>query len=58
MDPKLLPTQKVSAAAGAGAAAVVVVWLFGLFNIDLPSEVAAAFTSLGMFVAAYMKREG
>lgn len=57
MDSKYLPTQKVSAAAGAGAAAVILVWVAGLFSLEVPSEVAAAFTSLGMLVAAWFKRE-
>lgn len=37
---------KVAATGAAGAATVILVWMLGLFNVDMPAEVAAALTTL------------
>lgn len=52
-----IPTRKVSAGAGAGALSIVVVWLFGLAEIDVPPEVASAFTTLLSLTAAWIMPE-
>lgn len=52
----LAPTAKVTAAAAAGAATVLLVWVVGLLGLDVPSEVASAVTVLLSAGAAYLKR--
>lgn len=51
------PYPKVQAAGAAGAVTVLVVWVAGLLGLDVPPEVASAFTTLVAFGAAYLKRE-
>lgn len=51
------PTSKIAAAGGAGAAAVVLVWLLGLFNIEMDATTAAALAVLIGTVAGYIKTE-
>lgn len=47
------PTRKVGAGGIGGAVAVIVVWVVGLFGVDVPAEVAAAFASVGSFIGAW-----
>ena len=56
-QPTATPTNKVAAAGIAGALSVFVIYLVGaIFGIEVPAEVASAFTTLVAFVAAYFKR--
>lgn len=52
-----VPTQKVTAAGLAGALSIIIVWLFGLADIDIPPEVASAFTVVLSVVTAYIVPE-
>lgn len=56
-QPTGTPTNKVAAAGIGGAIAVVLVWVTGLFGVDMPGEVAAAFTVILAFAAGYFTRE-
>jgi hypothetical protein len=47
--------KKVTAAAAAGAAVTVLVWVVGLLGVDVPAEVASSLTTLAAFGAGYMK---
>lgn len=49
------PENKVVAGGAAGAVTVMVVWIAGMFGIDVPPEVASSFTVLVSFLAAYIK---
>lgn len=53
----LAPTSKVTAAGTTGAAAVVLVWLAGVFGLDMSAEVAAAVAVLLATAAGYLKTE-
>lgn len=53
MNPALLPNRKVAAGGLAGALSVIVVWLLSLAGVDVPGEVASAFTTLIGFGTAY-----
>jgi len=56
-QPTAAPTNKVAAAGIAGAISVFAIYLVGaIFNIEVPAEVASAFTTIVAFVAAYFKR--
>lgn len=57
MTSNLAPTSKVTAAGSTGAAAVVLVWLAGVFGLDMPAEVAAGFAVLLATGAGYLKTE-
>jgi hypothetical protein len=46
---------KVAAASWAGALSVIVVWIVGQFGVDVPAEVASAFTTLIAAFAGYRK---
>jgi hypothetical protein len=50
----VLPEKKVTAATLAGAIATILVWVLHLFGVDMPSEVAAAITTVLAAVAGYM----
>lgn len=50
------PNPKVAAGGIAGAASVVLVWLVSLAGVDVPGEVASAFTTLIAFGTSYLKR--
>lgn len=52
-----MPTSKVAAGAGAGAATVVLVFLANLLGLSLTPEVASALTVLLSFGAAWLKTE-
>jgi hypothetical protein len=51
------PTNKVAAAGIGGSVAVVLVWLAGMFGIEVPPEVAAAVTTLISFFSGYLVKE-
>lgn len=51
------PTRKVAVGGIAGSLTVVLVYIIGLFGIELPAEVVAALTALIQFGAAYFVRE-
>jgi hypothetical protein len=51
----MAPQPKVVAGGIAGSFTVVVVWLAGMFGVDVPAEVASAFTVLVSFAAGYLK---
>lgn len=49
------PVAKVTAAALAGAVSVILIWILGLLGVDVPPEVASAFTTVLSFAAGYLK---
>ena len=51
------PTPKVAAAGISGAVALILVWAAGLFGLEVPPEVAAAFAVILAFVAGYLKTD-
>jgi hypothetical protein len=51
------PTNKVAAAGIGGSVSVVLVWLAGMFGIEVPPEVAAAATTIISFFSGYLVRE-
>jgi hypothetical protein len=54
--PSRAPHSKVTAAGGAGAASIVVVWVIQIaFAVEVPAHVASAMTSLIAFGAGYLK---
>jgi hypothetical protein len=53
----LTPTRKVAAGGVGGAATIVLVWLAGMFGLEMPPEVAAALTVLLGTGAAYLRTE-
>lgn len=52
---KLQP--KVAAVGAAGAATVVLVWALGFIGVEVPGEVASAFTTLLATAAGYLRSE-
>ena len=50
------PVPKVTAAAAGGGLAVILVWVAGLLGVDVPPEVAAAFTTVLSFAGGWIKR--
>ena len=55
--PSLAPTTKVTTSAVTGAAIVILVWVAGMFGLDVPPEVAAAAAVVLSFGAAYVVKE-
>lgn len=53
----MTPQPKVQAAGAGGALAIVLVWLAGQFGVDVPPEVAAAFTTLLAFAAGWWRHD-
>ena len=51
----LKPEPKVVAGGTAGAATIILIYIVGLFGIEMPAEVGSAITVLISFVAAYVK---
>jgi hypothetical protein len=51
----LRPVAKVVAATVAGAVTVLLVWIAGLFRLDVPPEVAAAVTVVLSSAAGYLR---
>lgn len=47
-------SPKVQAGGVTGAAALVLVWVAGQFGLEVPAEVAIAFTTVLAFVAGYV----
>jgi hypothetical protein len=50
------PRPKVVAGGIAGAASILVVYVASLFGLDVPPEVASAFTVVVSFGASYIKK--
>lgn len=48
------PTRKVTAGALAGALTVLIVYLAGLFGLEVPTEASSALTLLLSFLASYV----
>jgi CBS-domain-containing membrane protein len=48
---------KVVASTVAGALTLVLVWILGLFNVEVPPEVAAALTVVLGAAAGYLRRD-
>lgn len=46
---------KVQAAGWAGAVTILLVWVAGMFGLEVPPEVASAFTVLVGTAAGYLK---
>lgn len=51
----LTPHPKVVAATAAGAAVAVVLWVLSIYGVQVPSEVAAALSTLAAFAGGYLK---
>jgi hypothetical protein len=50
------PTPKVAAAGIAGAISIILVWVLNSgVGVDVPPEVASAFTTVVAFAAGYIK---
>ena len=47
---------KVQAGAIGGAVSIVIVWGLTALNVDVPPEVASAFTTIFSFACGYLKR--
>lgn len=47
-------SPKVTAGGGAGALALIIVWVAGQFGLEVPAEVAVAFTTLITLVASWV----
>lgn len=54
---KSTPTNKVAAGGITGAVSLILVWAVGLAGLEVPAEVAAAFTAVLAFAASYLVRE-
>ena len=52
----MTPQPKVVAGGVAGALTIVLVWAAGQFGVDVPAEVASAFTVLVSFAAGYITK--
>ena len=57
MAGELTPQPKVAAGGVAGAVAVVLIWVAGLFGLDVPAEVAGSVVVVLMFATSYLKRD-
>jgi hypothetical protein len=53
----LTPTRKVSAGALASALSIIIVWGASMAGLEIPPEVASAFTTLLGFVTAWFVKE-
>ena len=49
----LAPTPKVATGALAGALSVIIIWILGQFHINVPPEIASAFTTVISAGASY-----
>lgn len=54
---KLSPTPKVASAGLGGSVSVVLFWWLRLAGVDIPSDVAAALSSLLSFAMAWLVRD-
>jgi hypothetical protein len=52
-----LRSSKAVAGGLAGALTVVLVWIAGMFNVDVPPEVSSAITTLIAGGAVWLKKE-
>lgn len=52
-----LRSSKAVAGGLAGALTVVLVWIAGMFNVDVPPEVSSAITTLIAGAAVWLKEE-
>jgi hypothetical protein len=52
---QVTPQPKVVAGGIAGAATIILVWVAGMLGVDVPAEVASAFTVLVSFAASFLK---
>lgn len=50
-----MPQAKILAGGAAGALSVLIVYVAGLFGLDVPAEAASALTVLISSAAAYLK---
>ena len=57
MSSNLTPTPKVASAGIGGALTIVLIWVLGLFGVDMPAEVAAAVTTAVSFGFGYLKSD-
>jgi hypothetical protein len=57
-QPSAAPTRKVGTGLVAGSAVTILVWFLDLVGISVPAEVAAALTTILVFVASYFVQEG
>lgn len=57
MDTNLKPTNKVTAVGISGALTVLLVYVLGLYGVNLPPEVASALTILVSFAGGYLIKE-
>lgn len=51
------PRPKVAAAGIGGAASILLVWVAGLLGLEVPAEVAAAFSTVVSFAAGWLQPE-
>ena len=51
---KTAPTPKVAAAGVSGAVALIIVWIVGMFGVEVPAEVGAALATILAFVGGYL----
>lgn len=56
-QPSAAPTPKLIAGGSAGAALVILLWVAGLFGVDMPEPVAGAIVLLAALIAGYIKRD-
>lgn len=57
-QPSPAPTRKVASGGIAAAITVVIVWVLGaFFDVDVPPEVASAFTAIIAFATSYLVPE-
>jgi len=57
MSPTFRPRPKVAAAGIGGSAAVLVLYMLGLFGVAVEPEVAAAIATLASFLAGYFRAD-
>lgn len=53
----LTPKSKVAAGGVAGAISIVLIFIGQQIGLDIPAEVASAFTTILTFGAAYFKKD-
>lgn len=53
----MAPKPKIVAVGVAGSLTILLVWVAGLFGLDVPPEVASAFTVLVSSLAGWLKSE-
>jgi len=48
------PTQKITAVSVGGASSILLIWIAGLFGVEITPEVAAAITMLVTVLSGYL----